>query len=95
MAKTLHEIMRIRRVPNTIPSQAETGPTIIWPTVSAVVIHAPSSKPAWTAPSTSARPNEVMRLSSVDMTDPKSTAITPMKGRVVMVGGNCAALSAW
>ena len=39
-----------------MPSQGEDGPISIWPTVKAVVIHAPSSKPAWTAPRTSARP---------------------------------------
>jgi hypothetical protein len=77
-ANTEAEIISTRCTPNTAPSQAETGPTSIWPTVSAVVIQAPSSKPACTAPRTSASPNEVMRLSSVEMIEPSSTASVPM-----------------
>ena len=87
------ETVRTRRGPNTPPSQAEGGPIIICPTVKAVVIQAPSSKPAWTAPRTSARPNVVMRLSSVEITAPKSTASTPMNGRAEMTGRTCAARS--
>jgi len=93
-AKTALEIISSWRGPNTSPSQAEIGPISICPTVNAVVIHAPSSKPAWTAPRTSARPKLVMRPSSVEMIDPSSTARTPMKGRVVMIGGGSAARSA-
>jgi hypothetical protein len=43
-------------------SQADTGPINICPTMKAVVIQAPSSKPAWTAPRTSARPKFVMTV---------------------------------
>ena len=46
IAKMAQEIISSRRTPNTIPSQTETGPISIWPTVKAVGIHAPSSKPA-------------------------------------------------
>ncbi len=45
-AKTALPITSNRRGPNTMPSQTETGPISIWPTVKAVGIHAPSSKPA-------------------------------------------------
>ncbi len=41
--KRLAEIISTRRGPNTRPSHAETGPMLIWPTVVAVVIQAPSS----------------------------------------------------
>jgi hypothetical protein len=93
MPKMTTDTDRTRRGPNAPPSQAEIGPVIICPTVKAVVIHAPSSKPACTAPRTSARPNVVMRLSSVEMTAPKSTASTPMNGRAEMTGGACAETS--
>ena len=46
MPKIVAEIIRTRRTPNTAPSHADAGPIIIWPTVNAVVIHAPSSNPA-------------------------------------------------
>ncbi len=46
IVKMALEIINTRRGPNTIPSQTETGPISIWPTVKAVGIHAPSSKPA-------------------------------------------------
>ena len=78
MLKIVAEIIITRRTPNTAPSQDEGGPIIIWPTVKAVVIQAPSSKPACTAPRTSASPNVVMRLSRVEITVPSSTASVPM-----------------
>jgi len=93
MAKIVAEIIRTRRGPKTPPSQAETGPIIICPTVKAVGIQAPSSNPAWTAPRTSARPNVVSRLLSVEMTAPSRTAATPMSGRAVIIGADCTARS--
>ena len=53
---TVAETISTRRGPNARPSHAATGPMHICPTVEAVVIQAPSSKPAWTAPRRSARP---------------------------------------
>ncbi len=84
--KMTHEITSTRRTPNVMPSQGEVGVISICPTVKAVVIQAPSSKPAWTAPRTSARPKLVRRASSVEMTVPKSTASTPIRGRLEMIG---------
>ena len=81
-ANTEAETISTRRGPNTRPSQAAIGPMHICPTVAAVVIQAPSSKPACTAPRRSASPKVVMRVNRVEITEPSSTAAIPMKGRV-------------
>jgi hypothetical protein len=58
----------------------------ICPTVCAVVIHAPSSKPAPTAPRMSARPKVESRPFKVEMNVPISTANKPSHG--IEVGGD-------
>jgi hypothetical protein len=61
-------------VPNRNAAAIASGPTNICDAVNAVLIHAPSSKPAPSAPRTSARPSDVMRDVSVAMIAPSSTA---------------------
>jgi len=85
---------RLALAPWVAPSQGETGPISIWPTDSAVVIQAPSSKPACTAPRRSAGPHTVIRESSVDITEPDSTATTPITGRMLIAWRGWAGLSA-
>jgi hypothetical protein len=82
MSGWARKIISTRRGPNATPSHAAIGPMHICPTVAAVVIQAPSSKLAPMAPRRSASPNEVMRLNSVEMTDPSKTAARPTTGRV-------------
>src|SRR6185295_7207115 len=48
-------------------------------------IHAPSSKPACTAPRMSARPSDDNRVLRVEMKVPSSTAVKPSQG--IEVGG--------
>src|SRR3981189_547085 len=66
------------------------GATSIWPTESAVVIQAPSSKPACTAPRMSARPNEESRVVNVEMNVPSNTANSPIQG-IPVAGAGAAA----
>ena len=81
--------------PNTTPSQVAIGPMHICPTVAAVVIQAPSSKPACTAPRRSASPKVVMRVNRVEITEPEQHRRDPDDGasdrrrrrRIVMLLG--------
>src|ERR1700679_2375556 len=77
--------IKIRRGPYAAPNQIAANVTNICATVCAVVIHAPSSKPAPTAPRISARPNVDSRPFNVDMNVPMSTATSPSHG--IEVGG--------
>ena len=67
------------------PSRWPAGVTNICASVCAVVIHAPSSKPAPTAPRMSARPKVDNRPFRVEMNVPMSTARRPSQG--MRVGG--------
>src|SRR5271163_1795137 len=75
-----------RRGPNVAPIQTAGIVMSIWAAVCAVVIHAPSSNPAPTAPRMSARPNVDNRPFKVDMNVPMSTATSPSHG--MEVGGD-------
>src|SRR3984957_13131916 len=75
-----------RRGPKVAPIQTAGIVTSIWAAVCAVVIHAPSSNPAPTAPRMSARPNVDNRPFRVDMNVPISTAMSPSQG--MEVGGD-------
>src|ERR1700758_2480173 len=97
--------VRTRRGPKAAPIHTAGTVTNIWAAVCAVVIHAPSSNPAPTAPRISARPNEERRVLSVEMKGPRSTARSPSHGiavgGVASVGatmpgeGACAAADPW
>src|SRR6266404_3916144 len=67
------------------PSQIATSVISICATVWAVEIHAPSSKPACTAPRMSASPSVDRRVLRVEMNVPSSTAKSPSQG--MEVGG--------
>src|SRR5271166_6174334 len=71
--------------PKVAPIQTAGIGMSIWAAVCAVVIHAPSSNPAPTAPRMSARPNVDNRPFKVDMNVPMSTATSPSHG--IEVGG--------
>src|SRR5882672_7973014 len=73
------------------PSQIATRVTDIWPTVWAVDIHAPSSKPACTAPRMSASPSVDSRVLRVEMKVPMNTAVMPSQGNVVAGAGTAGA----
>src|SRR5580700_9572579 len=73
------------------PSQTATSVINICATVWAVVIHAPSSKPACTAPRMSAIPSDDTRVVRVEMNVPRSTAKSPSQGMEVGGGGDAAA----
>src|SRR5712671_3884689 len=73
------------------PSQIATRTISICATVWAVEIHAPSSKPACTAPRMSARPSVDRRVLRVEMKVPSSTARRPSQGMDVGAGGDVAA----
>src|ERR1700730_2561781 len=73
------------------PSQIATRVISICATVWAVEIHAPSSKPACTAPRMSASPSVDRRVLRVEMKVPSSTAVRPSQGKEVGGAGNVAA----
>src|ERR1700730_2690326 len=70
------------------PSQIATRVISICATVWAVEIHAPSSKPACTAPRMSASPSVDRRVLRVEMNVPSSTAKRPSQGMEVGGGGD-------
>src|ERR1700678_2237102 len=78
---------RTRLGPNAIPIQTAAGATSIWAADCTVVIQAPSSNPAWTAPRISASPKVESRPFSVEMNVPMSTANKPSQGIWVGAGG--------
>src|SRR6201987_4105412 len=78
--------VRTRRGPKAAPIHTAGTVTNIGAAVCAVVIHAPSSNPAPTAPRISARPNEERRVLSVEMKVPRNTARGPNHG--IEVGGD-------
>jgi len=78
---------RTRLGPNAIPIQTAAGATSIWAADCTVVIQAPSSNPAWTAPRISASPKVESRPFSVEMNVPMSTANKPSHGIWVGPGG--------
>src|SRR5580692_2110023 len=84
-ANAMDAPMSTRRGPKVAPIQTAGTVMSIWAAVCAVVIQAPSSNPAPTAPRMSARPNVDNRPFSVDMNVPMSTAMSPSHG--IEVGG--------
>src|ERR1700722_13935655 len=78
---------RPRLGPNAVPIQTAAGATSIWAADCTVVIQAPSSNPAWTAPRISASPKVESRPFSVEMNVPISTANKPIHGIWVGAGG--------
>src|SRR5277367_764348 len=85
-AKAMDAPINTRRGPKVAPIQTAGTVMSIWAAVWAVVIHAPSSNPAPTAPRMSARPNVDNRPFKVDMNVPMSTARSPSHG--MEVGGD-------
>src|SRR5580700_2883667 len=85
-AKVIDAQMRTRRGPYAAPIHTAMRVTNIWATVCAVVIQAPSSKPAPTAPRMSARPKVDSRPFKVEMKVPSRTATSPSHG--IEVGGD-------
>src|SRR5271155_6034858 len=85
-ANAMDAPINTRRGPNVAPIQTAGIVISIWAEVCAVVIHAPSSNPAPTAPRMSARPNVDNRPFKVEMNVPMSTAISPSHG--MEVGGD-------
>src|SRR3981081_505878 len=73
------------------PSQIATRTISICATVWAVEIHAPSSKPACTAPRMSASPRDDRRGVRGEEKVPSSTAVRPSQGMEVGGGGDVAA----
>src|ERR1700738_2413070 len=73
------------------PSQIATRVISICATVWAVEIHAPSSKPACTAPRMSASPSVDRRVLRVEEKRTSSTAARPSQGMEVGGGGDVAA----
>src|SRR5580704_14546568 len=84
--------IKTRRGPKAVPIHIAASVMNICATVCAVVIHAPSSIPAPTAPRISARPKVDRRPFNVDMKVPIKTAIIPSQGMVV--GGDAGVGSA-
>src|SRR5271165_940737 len=85
-ANAIEAPINTRRGPKAAPIQTAASVMSIWAAVCAVVIHAPSSKPAPTAPRMSARPYVESRPFRVDMNVPMSTAKSPSHG--MEVGGD-------
>src|SRR5882762_641099 len=85
-ANAMDAPINTRRGPNVAPIQMAGTVISIWAAVCAVVIHAPSSNPAPTAPRMSARPKVDNRPFRVDMNVPMSTARSPSHG--MEVGGD-------
>src|SRR5580698_439885 len=79
-AKEIEAAISTRRGPKMAPNPTAAKVTDICATVCAVVIHAPSSKPAPTAPRMSASPKVDSRAFRVDMNVPISTATSPSHG---------------
>src|SRR5579862_4141459 len=86
-AKTTAASTNTLRAPKAVPIQIAIGQTSIWAAVWAVVIQAPSSKPACTAPRMSASPKLDRRVLSVEMNVPNSTPVNPSQGMVVGAPG--------
>src|SRR6202034_49079 len=84
-ANAMEAPINTRRGPKVAPIQMAASVMNIWAAVCAVVIHAPSSNPAPTAPRMSARPNVESRPFNVDMNVPMSPAPSPSHG--MEVGG--------
>src|ERR1700677_3398974 len=78
---------RTRLGPYAVPIHTAAGATSIWAADCTVVIQAPSSNPAWTAPRISASPKVESRPFSVEMNVPMSTANKPSQGIWVGAGG--------
>src|ERR1700726_1419043 len=72
--------IKTRLGPNADPIHTAAGATSICAVACAVVIQAPSSNPAWTAPRMSANPNVDSRPFNVEMNVPMSTARRPSHG---------------
>ncbi len=72
--------MSTTRAPKAPPSHMAKGRTSIWATVWAVVIQAPSSKPACTPPRMSLSPKVENRPLSVERKVPSRTASSPNQG---------------
>ena len=85
-ANAIEAPINTRRGPKVAPIHTAGTVMSIWAAVCAVVIHAPSSNPAPTAPRMSARPNVDNRPFRVDMNVPMSTATSPSHG--MEVGGD-------
>src|SRR5271169_3911935 len=85
-ANAMEAPIKTRRGPKVAPIQTAGTVMSICAAVCAVVIHAPSSNPAPTAPRMSARPKVDNRPFRVDMNVPMSTAISPSHG--MEVGGD-------
>src|SRR5258708_32740202 len=86
--------LKTRRGPKVAPIQTAGTVMSIWAAVCAVVIQAPSSNPAPTAPRMSARPNVDNRPFRVDMNVPMSTARSPSQGMEVGGDGSVGAVKA-
>src|ERR1700684_4543439 len=84
-ANAMDAPINTRRGPYVAPIQTAGIVMSIWAAVCAVVIHAPSSNPAPTAPRMSARPNVDNRPFRVEMNVPINTAMSPSHG--MEVGG--------
>src|SRR5271170_3156712 len=84
-ANAMEAPINTRRGPKALPIQTAASVMNIWAVVCAVVIHAPSSYPAPTAPRMSAKPNVESLPLRVDMNVPMRTARSPSQG--MDVGG--------
>src|SRR5271168_3716427 len=84
-ANEMEAPINTRLGPKAAPIQTAGIVMSIWAAVCAVVIHAPSSNPAPTAPRMSARPKFDNRPFRVDMNVPMRTATSPNHG--MEVGG--------
>src|SRR5258708_17721454 len=93
-ANAMDAPINTRRGPNVAPIQMAGTVMSIWAAVCAVVIQAPSSNPAPTAPRMSARPNVDNRPFRVDMNVPMSTATSPSQGMEVGGDGSVGAVKA-
>src|ERR1700685_2727728 len=94
-ANAMEAPINTRRGPKVAPIQMAASVMNIWAAVCAVVIHAPSSNPAPTAPRMSARPNVENRPLRVDMKVPMSTARSPSQGMEVGGDGSVGAVRPW
>src|SRR5271167_4241547 len=84
-AKPIEAAINTRRGPKAAASQIETRVINIWAEVCAVVIQAPSSNPAPTAPRISDSPKVDSRPLRVEMNVPSSTPRRPSQG--IFAGG--------
>src|ERR1700675_2236829 len=90
-ANAMEAPIKTRRGPKVAPIQTAGTVMSICAAVCAVVIHAPSSNPAPTAPRMSARPNVNSRPFKVEMNAPMSTANSPSHGIAVAGDGSVGA----